>query len=150
MAPKSLATNIPKILANLQVAMPKALQGVQHSFDALDDACMAIDGYNGRLEHLREDTDKIYLILDSRKMVIECGLFTRYLTFYPGVDMEKEEYYELVQAAIDMKRLQLLQQPVAIQIPERFVPVQEFYQSTMEQVVIDRHYWALWVQSDDN
>ena len=63
MAPKNLATNIPKIFANLQVGVPKTFKAMKNSWETLDRNCLAIDTDNGPLQNLHDTADKCYNIL---------------------------------------------------------------------------------------
>jgi len=205
MAPKNLATNIPKIWANLQVGLPKTFEAIKNSWHTLEFTCLAIDTYNGPLQNLHDTADKcydiltkcfmgiipqelmalstkiprtldqvdlkmkyiedvvayidvwfvldddivkkailIYMILEARKKILKCGLYTKYPHFYPSDGMSEDVFMECVQTDINMK----YQQSVASQIPERFEPVQVDYQLSKEQIA--EYDWSLWVQGGDD
>lgn len=104
MAPKSLATNIPKIFANLQVGVPKTFEAIKNSWETLDLSCLAIDTYKGPLPNLRDTADKCYGILTECFMGLVpqelIALSTKIPNTLEQVDL-KMKYVEDVVAYID-------------------------------------------------
>jgi len=135
---------IPQELMALSTKIPRTLDQVDLKMKYIEDVVAYIDVWFVLDDDIVKKAILIYMILEARKKILKCGLYTKYPHFYPSDGMSEDVFMECVQTDINMK----YQQSVASQIPERFEPVQVDYQLSKEQIA--EYDWSLWVQGGDD